>query len=47
MPVQMLYKKARKNTEAQPAAHGVDDYTWIDPRRVVSAQWVRMKCMHG
>jgi len=31
MPVQMLYKKARKNTEAQPAAHGVDDYTWIDP----------------
>ena len=47
MPVKMLSKKARKKAEALVAAHGFDDYIWIDPRRIITAQWVRMKCMYG
>jgi len=27
--------------------HGYDDYKWIDPKRIVVAQWARMKCMFG
>jgi Predicted metal-binding protein len=26
---------------------GLTDYKWIDPARIVVAQWVRMKCMFG
>jgi predicted metal-binding protein len=28
-------------------ANGVNDFRWIDPREIVVAQWVRMKCMFG
>ncbi len=28
-------------------SHGYTDYKWIDPRQVIVAQWVRMKCMFG
>ena len=27
--------------------HGCEDYRWIDPRSIVVAQWVRMKCWFG
>jgi predicted metal-binding protein len=27
--------------------HGYQDFQWIDPQRIVVAQWVRMKCMYG
>ena len=27
--------------------HGYEDYKWIDPQKIVVAQWVRMKCMFG
>jgi len=27
--------------------HGFTDYKWIDPKLIVVAQWVRMKCMFG
>ena len=27
--------------------HGYADYKWIDPEKIVVAQWVRMKCMFG
>jgi predicted metal-binding protein len=27
--------------------HGHRDFRWIDPRRIVVSQWVRMKCMFG
>ncbi len=27
--------------------HGFTDFRWIDPQRIVVAQWVRMKCMFG
>jgi len=26
---------------------GVPDFKWIDPKNIVVAQWVRMKCMFG
>lgn len=29
------------------AAHGFDDFKWIDPAKIVVAQWVRMKCLYG
>ena len=28
-------------------SHGYADYKWIDPKRIIVAQWVRMKCMFG
>ncbi len=33
--------------EALFAAQGYSDYKWLDPREIVVAQWVRMKCMFG
>lgn len=27
--------------------HGFEDFRWIDPRQIVVAQWVRMKCQFG
>jgi predicted metal-binding protein len=29
------------------AAHGYGDYRWLDPAKIVVAQWVRMKCTFG
>ena len=26
---------------------GFDDFKWIDPKEIVVAQWVRMKCAFG
>jgi predicted metal-binding protein len=28
-------------------AQGYEDFRWIDPQRIVVAQWVRMKCAFG
>jgi predicted metal-binding protein len=33
--------------EALFAKHGFADYKWIDPKKIVVAQWVRLKCMFG
>jgi predicted metal-binding protein len=33
--------------EALFAKHGYADFRWIDPKNIVVAQWVRMKCMFG
>lgn len=27
--------------------HGFSDFKWIDPRKIVVAEWVRMKCLFG
>jgi predicted metal-binding protein len=27
--------------------HGYRDFKWIDPQKIVVAQWVRMKCLFG
>jgi predicted metal-binding protein len=40
-------QKGRKKVDEILKRHGVADYTWIDPRQIVTAQWVRMKCMYG
>ena len=36
-----------RSLEAMFKDHGFEDYRWIDPNRIVVAQWVRMKCMFG
>ena len=37
----------RTQLEALFAEHGLTDFRWIDPRQIVVAQWVRMKCTFG
>ncbi len=37
----------KKRIEKLAAAHGLKDFKWMDPRRVVIGQWVRMKCNFG
>jgi predicted metal-binding protein len=37
----------RAKLEAMFKRHGYDDFKWIDPREIVVAQWVRMKCTFG
>jgi predicted metal-binding protein len=37
----------RKPLEKIFAAHRLTDFRWIDPQRIVVAQWVRTKCMFG
>lgn len=27
--------------------HGFSNFKWIDPQKIIVAQWVRMKCMYG
>lgn len=27
--------------------HGFSDFKWIDPKKIVVSQWVRMKCLYG
>ncbi len=37
----------KKKLEEKFLAHGFTDFKWIDPRKIVTAMWVRMKCMYG
>jgi predicted metal-binding protein len=37
----------KQGLEAMFAKHGYTDFKWIDPREIVVAQWVRMKCTFG
>jgi predicted metal-binding protein len=37
----------REALEALFRKHGFTDFTWIDPKKIVVAQWVRMKCRFG
>ncbi len=37
----------RAQLEALFAEHGYTDFKWIQPKDIVVAQWVRMKCMFG
>jgi len=39
--------RGRKALDALIREHGYTDFRWIDPREIVVAQWVRMKCMFG
>ena len=37
----------RRALEALFAKRGFSDYRWLDPREIVVAEWVRMKCLYG
>ncbi len=37
----------RETLEALFRQHGYTDFTWIDPKKIVVAHWVRMKCRFG
>ena len=36
-----------KGLEEMFNKHGCDDYQWVDTKKIVVAQWTRMKCMFG
>ena len=40
-------KSDRKPLETLFKKHGFEDFKWLDPKDIVVAQWVRMKCMWG
>jgi predicted metal-binding protein len=42
-----IEENRRKELEKMFKRHGYDDYKWIGPKRIVVAQWARMKCMFG
>lgn len=37
----------KRKLETLFAQRGFDEFTWIDPREIVVARWVRMKCVFG
>ena len=39
--------KDYERLEAIFSNYGITDFKWIDPRDIVTAQWVRVKCMFG
>ena len=42
-----LNAQQQKQIDEVLKSHGYTDYKWIDPRHIIVAQWVRMKCMFG
>ena len=42
-----LTSQQQKTVDDILHSNGYADYKWVDPRRIVVAQWVRMKCMFG
>ncbi len=42
-----LATEKRDNLDALLKGSGYHDYKWIDPKEIVVAQWVRMKCQFG
>jgi predicted metal-binding protein len=42
-----LTAKKRKSLDAIFTNKGYTDYKWIDPKKVIVSQWVRMKCRFG
>lgn len=37
----------REEIEKKILKHGFKDFKWIDPKKFVVSQWVRMKCLFG
>lgn len=37
----------REKIEGMISRHGYKDYKWIDPKKFVVSQWVRVKCLFG
>ncbi len=42
-----LDKIAKKKLDGLIAKHGYRNYKWIDPKKIIVRQWVRMKCIFG
>jgi predicted metal-binding protein len=42
-----LSAKKRKILDGIFKAKGYTDYKWIDPKKIIVSQWVRMKCKFG
>lgn len=42
-----LHSEQREQINAIIHSAGYMDYRWIDPKKIIVAQWVRMKCMFG
>ena len=42
-----LTPEKRQTLDAIINEKGYTDYKWIDPKKIIVAQWVRMKCMFG
>ncbi len=38
---------AKKGIEKLAMAHGLTDFKWVDPGRIIIGEWVRMKCNYG
>jgi predicted metal-binding protein len=37
----------KSDLEGKFLEKGFNDYRWIDPKKIIVSQWVRMKCMFG
>ena len=42
-----MMRSTARRIERMAIDHGFDDFKWISPRRVVTGNWVRMKCQYG
>lgn len=42
-----MTKAAAKKIEKMAREHGFADFKWINPRQIVTGEWVRMKCQFG
>ena len=42
-----LTPEKRQTIDAIFHEKGYADYKWVDPKKIMVAQWVRMKCMFG
>ena len=38
---------AKKSIESIVEKQGLSDYKWIDPKDIVVAHWIRVKCTFG
>lgn len=43
----MMKKTAMKQIEKMAMQQGLKDFKWMDPRSIILAEWVRMKCNYG
>ena len=42
-----LTPQNRQTLDAIFKKNGYTDYKWVDPRKIIVSQWVRMKCQFG
>jgi len=42
-----MTKAAQRRIEEMAKSHGLKDFEWIQPKSIITGQWVRMKCTYG